>query len=171
MQKKRLFLGGIIAVAASLVLMAGCDSSGNNDTQSANGNNETVQDDGNGSDNAVVQASGFGEGEFSHSEGLDENGFWIGVRALDYVDLDGLSNLVIPATVHQVSDDFVQSEVQGLLQFFTGTKEVMDRAVVAGDTVNIDFVGSIDGVEFDGGNTQGHGMNVTAGSREFIGDF
>ena len=30
-----------------------------------------------------------------------------------------------------------------------------------GDTVNIDYVGSIDGVKFDGGSTNGQGVNVT----------
>ena len=40
-----------------------------------------------------------------------------------------------------------------------------------GDTVNIDYVGSIDGVEFDGGNTQGNGTDLTIGSGRYIGDF
>ena len=40
-----------------------------------------------------------------------------------------------------------------------------------GDTVNIDYVGSIDGVEFDGGNTQGKGADLTIGSGLYIDDF
>ena len=40
-----------------------------------------------------------------------------------------------------------------------------------GDTVNIDYVGSIDGVEFSGGNTQGMGADLTIGSRTYIDDF
>ena len=40
-----------------------------------------------------------------------------------------------------------------------------------GDTVNIDYVGSIDGVEFDGGNTQGNGTELTIGSGRYIDDF
>ena len=40
-----------------------------------------------------------------------------------------------------------------------------------GDTVNIDYVGSIDGVEFSGGNTQGMGANLTIGSGTYIDDF
>ena len=40
-----------------------------------------------------------------------------------------------------------------------------------GDTVNIDYVGSIDGVEFDGGNTQGQGTDLTIGSGSYIDDF
>lgn len=40
-----------------------------------------------------------------------------------------------------------------------------------GDTVNIDYVGSIDGVEFDSGNTQGQGTDLTIGSGRYIDDF
>ena len=40
-----------------------------------------------------------------------------------------------------------------------------------GDSVNIDYVGSIDGVEFDGGNTQGYGTTVTIGVTQYIDDF
>lgn len=40
-----------------------------------------------------------------------------------------------------------------------------------GDTVNIDYVGSIDGVEFEGGNTNGAGTDLTIGSGLYIDDF
>ena len=40
-----------------------------------------------------------------------------------------------------------------------------------GDTVNIDYVGSIDGVEFSGGNTYGMGTDLTIGSGQYIDDF
>ena len=40
-----------------------------------------------------------------------------------------------------------------------------------GDTINIDYVGSVDGVEFDGGNTQGMGTDLVIGSGSYIDDF
>lgn len=40
-----------------------------------------------------------------------------------------------------------------------------------GDTVNIDYVGSVDGVEFEGGNTQGAGTDLVIGSGSYIDDF
>ena len=40
-----------------------------------------------------------------------------------------------------------------------------------GDTVNIDYVGYIDGVAFDGGNTNGQGADLTIGSGSYIDDF
>lgn len=40
-----------------------------------------------------------------------------------------------------------------------------------GDTVNIDYVGYIDGTAFDGGNTNGQGTDLTIGSGSYIDDF
>lgn len=40
-----------------------------------------------------------------------------------------------------------------------------------GDTVNIDYVGSIDGVEFQGGNTKGNGADLVIGSHTYIDNF
>ena len=38
-------------------------------------------------------------------------------------------------------------------------------------TVNIDYVGTVDGVEFEGGNTKGAGADLTIGSKTYIDDF
>ena len=55
----------------------------------------------------------------------------------------------------------------------TGTSYSTDTSLTVenGDTVNIDYVGSIDGVEFDGGNTQGMGTDLMIGSGSYIDDF
>jgi len=43
--------------------------------------------------------------------------------------------------------------------------------VADGDTVNIDYVGTIDGVEFPGGSTGGIGIELIIGSKMYIDDF
>lgn len=43
--------------------------------------------------------------------------------------------------------------------------------IEVGDTVNIDYVGSVDGVEFEGGSTQGQGTDLVIGSGSYIDDF
>ncbi len=55
----------------------------------------------------------------------------------------------------------------------TGSSYSTDTSLTVedGDTVNIDYVGSIDGVEFDGGNTQGMGTDLVIGSGSYIDDF
>lgn len=44
-------------------------------------------------------------------------------------------------------------------------------SVADGNTVNIDYVGTVDGVEFDGGSTNGAGTDLTIGSGLYIDDF
>lgn len=39
-----------------------------------------------------------------------------------------------------------------------------DGAVENGDTVNIDFSGSVDGEEFDGGQAEGYDLEIGSGS-------
>lgn len=44
-------------------------------------------------------------------------------------------------------------------------------AVETGDTVNIDYVGTVDGVEFEGGSTNGSGTDLEIGSGSYIDGF
>ena len=46
----------------------------------------------------------------------------------------------------------MEDAIQATLQTNATTNDITDRAVKSGDTVNIDFVGKIDGVEFEGGS-------------------
>ena len=112
-----------------------------------------------------------GELAFSHSEGLDDNGFWVGIKALDYVEIFDYKAMPIPAEIHEVSDYDIQNEVDYILGGYDLNEHIVNRAVVNGDTVNIDYVGSVDGVEFDGGSTGGQGTYVIIGVTSYIDDF
>ena len=111
------------------------------------------------------------ESDFCFSEGLDENGFWMNINVLDYVELFNYQAMPIPAEVHTITQQDVQEIVDSILSDHSVPQQVYDRPVEFGDTINIDFVGSIDGAEFEGGSTGGRGMHVTIGVTEFIGDF
>lgn len=108
---------------------------------------------------------------FSYSEGIDDNGLWTGIKALDYVELPEYMSMPIPADTHTVQDADVQDRIDSVIDGFTTTEQITDRAVQDGDTVNIDYVGSVDGVEFDGGSTGGNGTEVTIGVTSYIDDF
>ena len=108
---------------------------------------------------------------FTYSDAIDDNGYWKGVNALDYVELFDYRSLVIPEDVHEISDDDIQAEIDYMLTYYPSTKQISDRAVADGDTVNIDFVGSIDGIEFENGSTGGMGVDVTIGVTTYIDDF
>lgn len=65
------------------------------------------------------------------------------------------------------SEEDSQSETSGTPVLSTDTS----LTVADGDTVNIDYVGSIDGVEFEGGSTGGQGTDLVIGSGSYIDDF
>jgi len=105
---------------------------------------------------------------YDYSAGLDSNGFFTGVKAIDYVTLPSLDKLVVEkASLDNKIESIMSSEDYMKVNNITSA----DRIIVDGDTVNIDYVGSIDGVEFDGGNTQGQGTDVTIGVTNYIDDF
>ena len=128
---------------------------------------------------AIVLAGGSGDskkGAFSPSDGIDANGFWEGITALNYVELFDYTALSIPNDVHEISDDALMTAIVDFLDeegidYSSIEKQIKDRAVADGDTVNIDYVGSVDGVEFEGGSTGGTGTPVTIGVTSYIDDF
>ena len=108
--------------------------------------------------------------DFSFSDGFDENGYLKGIKALDYVTLPDDMNLTLSAEATTVSDSDVDDYIsQNILSNYKTTNEITDRAAADGDTVNIDFAGSIDGVAFDGGT--GSDYDLTLGSGTFIDGF
>jgi len=111
------------------------------------------------------------DGEFSYSDGIDENGFWKGITALDYVELFDYDALPIPKEVHVITDEELKGVIDEMMAGFSPTEKITDRAVEKGDEVNIDYVGSVDGVEFGGGSTEGEGTDVIAGDTNYIDDF
>lgn len=86
-----------------------------------------------------------------------------------YVTLGEYKGIEYTKTVAEVTDDDVQSEIDSFLEGLAETTEVTDRAVKDGDIVNIDYVGTIDGEEFDGGSAEGY--DLTIGSNSFISGF
>jgi len=119
----------------------------------------------------VESSTSSGDGAFSYNDYIEDNGFWNGIKALDYVEIFNYKAMPVPKDIHHVSDDTIQSEISNLLANYTSATQITDRAVADGDLVNIDYVGSVDGVEFDGGSTGGMGTDVTAGSTGYIDDF
>ena len=72
-----------------------------------------------------------------------------------------------------VSASSASAETESTSQTSSDTAYQTDTSlsVKDGDKINIDYVGSVDGVEFEGGNTKGNGANLTIGSHTYIDDF
>lgn len=69
----------------------------------------------------------------------------------------------------EITDEDVDEAIQATLQTNAVSTEVTDRSVISGDTATIDFVGKMDGVEFEGGS--GENYPLTIGSGQFIEGF
>lgn len=101
---------------------------------------------------------------------LEDNGFIKGVKASDDITLADYKNINVPLAEVEYTDDQVNADIETALSSHQ-TLQTEDVEAKDGDKVNIDYVGSIDGVEFDGGNTNGEGSDVTIGSGSLIDDF
>ena len=107
---------------------------------------------------------------FDYSEGLDDNGHWTGIRALDYVTLpEDVSALPLSKADLEPTEAEIQTQIDTLLNQYATTQTITDRAAQSGDTVNIDYSGAVDGVVFTGGTATGY--NLTLGSHTFIDGF
>ena len=109
--------------------------------------------------------------DFSFSDAFDENGYLKGVTAADYVNLpDDYADITISADLGQVSEDDITNYINtNVLASFATDTQVTDRAAADGDTVNIDYAGSVDGVAFSGGTYSGY--SLTLGSGTFVDGF
>ena len=106
-----------------------------------------------------------------YSLGLAADGKFDGIRASDHVKLCDYKGINIPAENCTASDEDIDARIKTVISNFRSTLKRTDRAVADGDTVNIDYVGSIDGVEFENGSTGGNGTDVTIGVTSYIDDF
>lgn len=86
-----------------------------------------------------------------------------------YVTLGDYKGIEYTKTVAEVTEDDIQGKLDSFVDGLAETNEVTDRAVEDGDIVNIDYVGTMDGKEFEGGS--GTGYDLTIGSKSFIDGF
>ena len=107
---------------------------------------------------------------FTYSDGLDENGYWTGVKALDVVTLpEDYAAIPLKKADIEPTEDEMQSQIDSLLDQHSTTAEVTGRAAANGDTVTIDYAGTVDGVAFTGGTYSGYSLKL--GSGTFIDGF
>ena len=107
---------------------------------------------------------------FDYSAGLDENGYWSGIKALDYVTLpEDFGSIALKENDLTPTEDELQQQVDNLLNQYTSSQPVTGRAAQSGDVANIDYTGTVDGVAFTGGTATGY--DLTLGSGSFIDGF
>ena len=107
---------------------------------------------------------------FTYSQGLDANGHWEGVSALDYVTLpEDYAAIPLKKSDVEPSEEDIQTLWDNLLESTRVNQPVTGRPAETGDIANIDYSGTVDGVVFTGGTAQGY--DLTLGSGSFIDGF
>ena len=147
-----------VCAGALAVGMAGCGKSA-----SSGASSESTRLD-------LGSAADYDYQNFTYSDGLDENGYWTGVKALDVVTLpEDYAAIPLKKADIEPTEDEVQSQIDSLLDQHATTAEVTGRAAANGDTVTIDYSGTVDGVAFTGGTYSGYSLKL--GSGTFIDGF
>lgn len=105
------------------------------------------------------------------SAGLTADGKIDGVNVKDALTLADYANISVPEDEVAATAEEVDADIQSTLESHKELSTDASLVIADGDEVNIDYVGTIDGVEFEGGNSNGAGYDLTIGSGSFVDDF
>lgn len=103
------------------------------------------------------------------SFGKDALTFTIQVTVKPEVTLGQYKGLTVSATEYKASEKDADAEIERSRQAKSRLVDVTDRAAQDGDTVTIDYSGSVDGVKFNGGTAEK--QELVLGSKSFIPGF
>ena len=85
------------------------------------------------------------------------------------VKISSYKGMKIKQFAYTVKDEEIDAEIARVQDRNARKVDVTDRAAQNGDIANIDFVGTVDGVKFDGGEAEG--FDLTLGSGQLIPGF
>lgn len=106
-----------------------------------------------------------------YSAGLTDDGKIKNADMQTAVTLADYKNISIPEDEVAATEEEVDSKINTTLESYKELNTDADLVIADGDEVNIDYVGTVDGVEFEGGNSGGAGYDLTIGSGSFVDDF
>lgn len=98
-----------------------------------------------------------------YSAGLDANGYITAAKAED-IFLPDYKNISVSLSEIEYSDEEIAKDIESALNANKITNTDTSLTVADGDEVNIDYVGSVDGVEFDGGTAEGYDLEIGSGT-------
>lgn len=152
--KKMLYTGAACACIAAV--LCGCGSSSNTakDSTETETSAETSES---GSTSSAEQYDAYSYA-YDYADDLAK-----------YIEVSGYKGLTYTITNTDVTDDDVQDYIDNILSQNASPEQITDREVKDGDTVNIDYTGTMDGEEFDGGSSTGYSLEI--GSGNFIDGF
>ena len=80
------------------------------------------------------------------------------------VSIEGYLGIEAEKKVEKVTDAEVEAELMRSRERNARMVDITDRAAMSGDTCNIDYEGSVDGVPFNGGKGEGHDLKLGSGA-------
>lgn len=116
----------------------------------------------------VVTAAGCGKGN-KEDNSLTSTEEALNYEVEDYVKLGDYKNLEIQRPIASVSDEDMEMYIQEMLDENAEYREITDRAAKEGDSVNIDYTGTIGGEEFEGGSDSDY--EFVLGEGRFLEEF
>jgi len=102
---------------------------------------------------------------------LTDEGYIKGVNAGSIAELCDYNNITVPLAEVSITDEEFEDEKASQLDANMVYNEASELTIEDGTKINLDYVGSIDGVEFEGGNSEGEGYDLLIGSGSFIDGF
>lgn len=106
-----------------------------------------------------------------YSAGLADDGRIADADMAAMVALADYKNISVPEEEVVATEEEVEDEITSTLESYKELSTDENLEIADGDEVNIDYVGTVDGVEFEGGNSDGAGYDLTIGSGTFVDDF
>ena len=79
------------------------------------------------------------------------------------VKIDGYKGLTVKKVVNEVTDEAVDSEIKTVRERNSRSVEITDRPAKTGDTVTLDYSGSVDGEPFEGGTAEKQPLELGSG--------
>lgn len=107
----------------------------------------------------------------NYSSQLNDNGFIDGVEASSLLNLVDYKSIKVPLSEVEYSDESVAKDIEKAVEAKKTLNKETDAAIADGTIVNIDYVGTVDGKEFEGGNTNEKGADLKIGSNTYVDDF
>ncbi len=140
----------LILISCMLLSFASCSS----------GKNENEETQGSGTE-TDAQGENNGTADFEYTpDGYD----YMSADLDSMVKLGAYTGIQVIKEAGELTEEEFQSELDALLDSYSYTEQITDRAVAEGDTVNVDYSGYRDGVQFEGGTSQGSSVTVSSGS-------
>lgn len=106
-----------------------------------------------------------------YSRYLNDDGTIQGVDVNKLLPGFSASDIKVDEASITADDTYLDTQHLSMLNAHKYVNDDASLTVKTGDTINLDYVGTVDGEEFEGGSTDGNGTTLEIGSGSYVDDF